>query len=392
MQGKNATPRSISFVRQFTLYGMLAYKLTTMHNNSLTKKITRFSPLLGALLLSACAQLQQDTPAQIVRGQPSVLGSASQSQPAAAVAASNGSKATTQAMAIGGSLRPRAIAGGQATHTVQPGETVYRIAVNNGLRYQDLAEWNNLEGFNIKVGQVLRLTPPGTASASAQAAAVEGKPIESRPATGQMPASAKAPSGAAADGVEIKRYPKALKLPYSEEASKSLPALSEGNGKTASPAPVNMPATVTATPKTDASASVPATDNNAAGDKVKATGPVWGWPTQGSVIRGFSDQNKGLDIGGKAGQPVVAAADGKVVYSGNGLRGYGKLIILRHDKTFLSAYAHNSQLLVKEGQTVKKGQKIAEMGSTDTDQVKLHFEIRQLGKPVDPSKYLEQHS
>ncbi|MDQ5960632.1 MAG: lipoprotein NlpD, partial [Pseudomonadota bacterium] len=99
---------------------------------------------------------------------------------------------------------------------------------------------------------------------------------------------------------------------------------------------------------------------------------------------------KGIDIGGKAGDPVIAAGDGKVVYSGTGLRGYGMLIIVKHNATFLSAYAHNQKLLVKEGQTVSKGQKIAEMGNSDADQVKLHFEVRRQGKPVDPLKYLPQ--
>jgi lipoprotein NlpD len=106
------------------------------------------------------------------------------------------------------------------------------------------------------------------------------------------------------------------------------------------------------------------------------------------VINRFTDSNKGIDIGGKTGQPVFASAKGKVVYSGAGLRGYGKLIIIKHNKTYLTAYAHNSQLLVKEGQAVNKGQKIAEMGNTDADQVKLHFEIRRFGKPVDPQKHL----
>ena len=113
------------------------------------------------------------------------------------------------------------------------------------------------------------------------------------------------------------------------------------------------------------------------------------WPAAGSVVAGFDDaKNKGLDIAGKAGEPVLAAADGKVVYAGAGLRGYGNLIILKHNNTFLTAYAHNQTLLVKEDQSVKKGQKIAEMGNTDADRVKLHFEIRRSGKPVDPSRYL----
>jgi lipoprotein NlpD len=113
------------------------------------------------------------------------------------------------------------------------------------------------------------------------------------------------------------------------------------------------------------------------------------WPASGSVIGGFDEaKNKGLDIGGQAGDPVLAAADGQVVYAGAGLRGYGNLIILKHNNTFLTAYAHNQALLIKEDQKVRKGQKIAEMGKTDADRVKLHFEIRRQGKPVDPAKYL----
>ncbi|MDB5886404.1 MAG: peptidase, partial [Polaromonas sp.] len=115
----------------------------------------------------------------------------------------------------------------------------------------------------------------------------------------------------------------------------------------------------------------------------------WIWPAQGTLVAGFDEaKNKGLDISGKSGDPVVASADGRVVYSGAGLRGYGNLIILKHNNTFLTAYAHNKSLLVKEDQTVKKGQKIAEMGNSDADKVKLHFEIRRQGKPVDPAKYL----
>jgi lipoprotein NlpD len=116
----------------------------------------------------------------------------------------------------------------------------------------------------------------------------------------------------------------------------------------------------------------------------------WGMPTSGKLVAGFSenDNRKGVDIIGQRGQAVLASAAGKVVYSGSGLRGYGKLVIIKHNKTYLSAYAHNDQILVKEGQSVTKGQKIAEMGNSDADQVKLHFEIRKFGKPVDPAKYL----
>jgi lipoprotein NlpD len=115
----------------------------------------------------------------------------------------------------------------------------------------------------------------------------------------------------------------------------------------------------------------------------------WIWPTRGPVVDEFDEvKNKGLDIGGVAGEPILAAADGKVVYAGSGLRNYGNLIILKHNNTYLTAYAHNQTLLVKEDQTVRKGQKIAEMGSSDADRVKLHFELRRLGKAVDPLKYL----
>ena len=115
----------------------------------------------------------------------------------------------------------------------------------------------------------------------------------------------------------------------------------------------------------------------------------WSWPAVGPVVTPFEDgRTKGLAISGKAGDPVLAAADGRVVYAGAGLRGYGNLVILKHNNTFLTAYAHNQKLLVKEDQDVKKGQKIAEMGSTDADRVKLHFEIRRSGKPVDPARYL----
>jgi lipoprotein NlpD len=113
------------------------------------------------------------------------------------------------------------------------------------------------------------------------------------------------------------------------------------------------------------------------------------WPSNGSLIGGFDEvKNKGLDFAGKAGDPVLASADGQVVYAGAGLRGYGNLIILKHNNTFLTAYAHNQKLLVKEDQKVRKGEKIAEMGSTDADRVKLHFEVRRQGKPVDPAKFL----
>ena len=158
----------------------------------------------------------------------------------------------------------------------------------------------------------------------------------------------------------------------------------------AAEAPVARPASAASAPAPAAAASSAATATNpplpapsAAEDTIS-----FQWPARGNLISGFDEsKNKGLDIGGKAGDPVSAAADGRVVYAGAGLRGYGNLIILKHNNTYLTAYAHNQTLLVKEDQVIKRGQKIAEMGSSDADQVKLHFEIRRQGKPVDPANY-----
>ncbi|MCD2166213.1 peptidoglycan DD-metalloendopeptidase family protein [Comamonas koreensis] len=214
-------------------------------------------------------------------------------------------------------------AGKPGYYTVKPGETLMRIAADNGQNWRDIARWSNLENPNvIEVGQVLRVVPPAAATASAAPAA-------------------------------------------------TAPAVTGANTPAATPAPAPAPA---------AAASAPAAADGNLG---------FIWPSSGAVIAGFDDaRNKGLDIGGKAGDPVVAAADGRVIYSGAGLRGYGNLILIKHNNTYLTAYAHNQTLLVKDDQVVKKGQKIAEMGSSDADRVKLHFEVRRQGKPVDPSRYL----
>jgi lipoprotein NlpD len=154
------------------------------------------------------------------------------------------------------------------------------------------------------------------------------------------------------------------------------------------------PATAAAPAKAGASAATSTPSPASAPVAAEATDEAmsFSWPAKGSLVAGFDEsKNKGLDIAGKAGDPVLASADGRVVYAGSGLRGYGNLIILKHNNTFLTAYAHNQTLLVKEDQTIKRGQKIAEMGNSDADQVKLHFEIRRQGKPVDPAKYLPAH-
>ena len=237
------------------------------------------------------------------------------------------------------------------TYVVQKGDTLFSIAFNHGLDYHEIAELNNIQNPGvIQVGQEIRLFPAG-------AVAVKPKVAESKP-----------------QEMLVKVQPKVAKLPYSEQAVADIQKMQETPHKTE---PVAV-AKIESKPEA-------AVDNAVADDSLE-----WGMPTNGKVIGEFSESanRKGIDISGKVGQPVVASAAGKVVYSGSGLRGYGKLVIIKHNNTYLSAYAHNDQVLVKEGQTVAKGQKIAEMGSTDSDQVKLHFEIRKFGKPIDPAKYL----
>ncbi len=259
------------------------------------------------------------------------------------------------------------------SYTVKKGDTLYSIGLEYGLDYKDIAQWNNIAPpYTIHIGRVLKFNLPKAAETVAPADAVVVTPIK----TEQVVAK---PIGEP----PLKTEPKALKEPYSEQAM----ALSTAK-------PVEKPTEKTEAPR---SVETPRQPESSRVEKpVGASGDdesmEWAWPTQGKVSAGFSETggSKGVDILGQAGQPVLAAAPGKVVYSGSGLRGYGKLVIIKHNKTYLSAYAHNSQILVKEGQDVVKGQKIAEMGNTDTDKTKLHFEIRKLGKPVDPARYLPE--
>ncbi len=232
-------------------------------------------------------------------------------------------------------------AGKAGYYTVKPGDTLIRIGLESGQNWRDVARWNSLDNPNlIETGQVLRVVPPGAAVASAPS----NTDVVTRPVAAASAAPAPLPP--------------------------------------ASATPSTPPR---ATPTVAPAAPVASTPAASAEDEV-----AWSWPTSaGTVLAGFDEQkNKGLDISGRAGDAVLASADGRVVYAGAGLRGYGNLIILKHNNTYLTAYAHNQALLVKEDQSVRKGQKIAEMGSTDTDRVKLHFEIRRQGKPVDPAKYL----
>ena len=227
-------------------------------------------------------------------------------------------------------------AGKPGYYTVKPRDTLIGIGLEAGHSYKDITRWNALDNPDkIEVGQVLRVVPP--TNTSEPVAVAVAKPVSSAAVT-------------------------------------STP-IAPGQNK---PAVAASAAPVAAAPAATAAAAMVGDDDL-----------NWMWPANGTVLAGFDEsKNKGLDIGGASGDAVLAAADGRVVYAGAGLRGYGNLIILKHNNVYLTAYAHNKTLLVKEDVTVKKGQKIAEMGDSDADRVKLHFEVRRQGKPVDPAKYM----
>ena len=268
-------------------------------------------------------------------------------------------------------------------HIIQKGDTLISVALANGLDYRELAAWNNIVNPNlIKLGEVLRLAPPGSVVAGSPSAAAEqaqpGAPVATPLIISPVPSATPL-----ANTEKLKTEPKAVTVPYTDQAYTKLSADAvAATAATASAAAAPVLATPTATPATaSAPASAPANDD-----------VDWAWPIQpvpkGKIIANFTDANKGVDISGTKGTAILASSAGKVVYSGAGLRGYGRLVIIKHNATWLSAYAHNEKILVAEGEEVKKGQKIAEMGSSDADQVKLHFEIRKQGKPVDPMKFL----
>jgi lipoprotein NlpD len=229
-------------------------------------------------------------------------------------------------------------------YTVKPGDTLIRIGLDTGQNWKDLVRWNNIENPNLlEVGQTLRVVAPGVDPGAATSRPVASTRVEPRPLDPR--------AGTAA----------AASAPLTTAAATPAPA----------PAPVGT------TP--------PSTSTTREGDD----DITWSWPAAAAVSAPFDEaRSKGLVFRGKAGDPVLAAADGRVVYAGSGLRGYGNLVILKHSPTYLTAYAHNQTLLVKDDQAVKRGQKIAEMGSTDADGVQLHFEVRKQGKPVDPARLL----
>ena len=241
-------------------------------------------------------------------------------------------------------------AGKPGYYTVKPGDTLIRVGLDSGQNWRDIARWNNIDNPNLlEVGQVLRVVAPGTDASITAARAIAPTKVEARPLEGSpggVPSAASAPAAAV-------------------------------------PSAAVVLAPAAATTPTAASAPVPGAAT-ARDDEV-----AWAWPAAVAVSTPFDEaRSKGLTFAGKAGDAVLAAGDGRVIYVGSGVRGYGNLVIVKHNNTYLTAYAHNQALLVKEDQVVRRGQKIAEMGSSDAERVQLHFEIRKLGKPVDPARLL----
>lgn len=303
-------------------------------------------PAALALLVGACTTQQ---PAPVVAGTSGGGSAASSSNPYGATPyepnAGNNPAESAPYTPPASQSYPAASSGGYipsnapvdinaTTHTVVRGDTVYNIAKRYQITQDNLRAWNNMADNTISVGQVLRVKPAGYT----------------------------APAGSAATSAARTQPP------------------------AASSATPNVPST----PQANTSkVATPATTPTVSTGGVRNTGGItWQRPTAGNVITKFGGTNKGVDIAGNPGQPVVAAADGKVVYAGSGLRGYGNLVIIQHSPTFLSAYGHNQSLLVNEGQTVKRGQTIAKMGNSDASRTQLHFEVRQNGKPVNPANYV----
>jgi lipoprotein NlpD len=248
------------------------------------------------------------------------------------------------------------------SYRVARGDTLYSIAFRHGVDFRDLAAWNHIAApYTIWPGQTLRLSPAGGRTAGAPRTTAPATVASRHPAAAPVfqPVAPPAPSRPAAPAAEAAKSSGTAALPV------------------ATSAPLPPPAAVPA-------------ERPASGATRSTGGVVWRWPADGPLIKRFQsgDAIPGIELGGKAGDPVRAAAEGVVVYSGNGLVGYGELIIIKHNDSFLSAYGHNRKRLVKEGQRVSAGQLIAEMGATGASRDELQFQIRRDGNPVDPLDYL----
>ena len=293
------------------------------------QKLTTPLLILSLVVLSACSSGPARR-APVENRAEGALPPSSQSQSTQVNAAGSATKAPSG---------PYAANAGQAGYyTVKPGDTLLQIGRNTSQNARDLIAWNNISNPNqIEVGQVLRVAPPSMNTASSGSTGVISTPVTSGGSVvSTLPASASA--GASTTTIVVPPVAPAAPTPSAAKPADSVDFI---------------------------------------------------WPTNGALISGYDEvKSKGLKFAGRAGDPVIASADGRVVYAGAGLRGYGNLVILKHNETYLTAYAHNQTLLVKEEQVVRKGQRIADMGNSDADRVMLHFEIRRNGKPVDPAKYL----
>jgi len=295
--------------------------------------LRRWALLIAVSVVAGCAQTPNRAPVED-----------RSPTPRATVAAASPAQSSASAAEATKPVAVDTNSGKPGFYTVKSGDTLIRIGLDNGQNWKDLMRWNNLSNPNlIEVGQVIRIVAPGVDPATATARPVTTARVETRPLDAK-PGGASAPQAGAA----------------------SAPAAS---ASAASPPPAR-----------EAAPAAPREGD----DDIN-----WAWPATTPVSTPFDEaRSKGLVFRGKPGDPVYAAADGRVVYAGSGLRGYGNLVILKHNATYLTAYAHNQTLLVKDDQQVKRGQKIAEMGSTDADGVQLHFEIRKQGRPIDPARLL----
>jgi lipoprotein NlpD len=294
-------------------------------------------------------------------------------------------------------------------HIIQTGDTMFSIARKYGLDYRELSAWNNIVNpTSIRLGDTLRLTRPDLSS-PAPATPIVGTTDPANQVTPNTNSTAPLTAGEVIttplmvtppiviekpliNSAAMKVEPKASKLAYSDQAYAKLLAESGGGIGTSAGAPA-LPLSTTAAPAistlpTPSVTPPPVAPPVAAPVVTAGDMPNWTWPVKGKVLTTFTETTKGIDIAGTRNKPVLAAAAGKVIYNEAGLRGYGRMIIIKHNEQWLTAYAHNEKILVQKDQEIKQGQKIAEMGSSDTDSVKLHFEIRKQGKPVDPMKYL----
>jgi len=302
--------------------------------------------LLATLALAGCGTMRSSVVFEPAAGQPA---------PAARAVSTRVSAASPVAPAA-----RTPVPGG--TYVVARGDTLYSIAFRSGVDFRDLAQWNGVAApFTIWPGQTLKLSPPASSVPSPATTSASSAAVASAPVFQTIPPAARAPTAAPDAGV-----------PGGGAVQSATVAAVPVAGETAPPSlpPAAPPAVV--------------------GASHSAGGITWRWPASGSVIKRFksSDAIPGIEIAGQSGEPVRAAAGGVVVYSGNGLVGYGELVIIKHSDSYLSAYGHNRKRLVKEGQHVSAGQQIAEMGSTGASRNELQFQIRKDGNPVDPLKYL----